>query len=238
MNLLVYRLIKLHPNETTQFVENILSAVLDPLSLAQQKKEVETIRVGFPLLYALWNTFKNQVDQSINVRTLSDALKEEQLRIFHYSTKSLHVGKCETLEEFMRIYARRWQVTMFLLCDLHLVRPNLVTVEALHVMFRLGHYLEWEGSVGNDVGVWKIDLETGEPNSFLFWARSNNKNPSDSAVEEFLKVVEKHNKEIVEKLHSEAQALSFFDVTVFLGSSIGLVQKYYTLAELMKSAKL
>jgi hypothetical protein len=106
MNLLIYRLIKLHPIESTQFVENILSAVLNPLSLAQQKKEVETIRVGFPLLYALWNTFKNQVDQSINVRPLADALKDEQLRIFHYCMKSLHVGKSENLEEFMRVYAR------------------------------------------------------------------------------------------------------------------------------------
>jgi len=189
-------------------------------------------------LYALWNTFKNQVDQSINVRPLADALKEEQLRIFHYSMKSLHVAKSENLEDFMRVHARRWQVTMFLLCDLHLVRPNLITAEALHVMFRLGHHLEWEGTVGNDLGKWKIDLETGEQNSFLFWARINNKNPSETSVEEFLKEVEKRNKAIVEKLHSETNVISFFDVNMFLGSSIPLVQRYYSLAELMRSAKL
>jgi len=106
------------------------------------------------------------------------------------------------------------------------------------MMFRLGHYLEWEGTVGMDLGKWKMDLETGEPNSFLFWAKVNNKNPSEGSVEEFLKAVEKHNKEIVDKLLTEAHALSFFDLTMFLGSSIPLVQKYYALAELMKSAKL
>jgi hypothetical protein len=118
------------------------------------------------------------------------------------------------------------------------VRPNLITAEALHAMFLLGHYLEWEGTVGNDIGKWKIDLETGEQNCFLFWTRVNKKSPSESSLEEFLKEVEKRNKTIVDKLKSEANALSFFDITVFLNSSIPLVQRYYTLAELMKSAKL
>lgn len=239
MNLIIYRLIVLHPSETTQFVENILSAVLNPLSIAQQKKNLDAIRVGFPLLYALWNTFKNQVDESINVKPLADALKEEQLRIFHYCTKSLTVTKtAENLENFMQIHARRWQVTMFLLCDLQLVRPNLVTSEALHVMFRLGHYLEWEGTIANDLGKWKSDLTTDEPNSYLFWITLNGKEISEASTEEFLKEVDKRNKTIVEKLLSEGNLIPFFDLTVFLNSSIPVVQRYYTLVELMRSAKL
>eukprot|EP01125_Pyxidicula_operculata_P004586 TRINITY_DN1728_c0_g1_i1.p1 TRINITY_DN1728_c0_g1~~TRINITY_DN1728_c0_g1_i1.p1 ORF type:complete len:824 (+),score=163.68 TRINITY_DN1728_c0_g1_i1:965-3436(+) len=238
MNLLVYRLIKMHPKETSAFIENILSAVLNPLSIAKQMTHVETIRIGFPLLYELWNVFKNQIDQTVNVKPLVDALKEEQNRVFHYCTKSIHINNATTFEEFMRVHSRRWQVTMFLLCDMQQVGPNLVNTESIHFMFRLGQYLEWEGTIAQDIGVWQRDYETGENNSYVFWLRVNNKQHSEPVLEEFLKFVEQRSAKKMEKLLKEKHAAQFFDLSIFLDSSIPVVQRYFQLVEIMKLAKL
>jgi hypothetical protein len=71
----------------------------------------------------------------------------------------------------MRTHARRFQVTIFLLCDLQSVAPNLITAASLHYFFRLGHYLEWEGTIANDLGNARRALSTGENNSYTFWLK-------------------------------------------------------------------
>jgi hypothetical protein len=81
MNVLIYRLVKLYPDDTAEFLERVLSAELNPLSKIAEDKP-PAVRVGFSLLLALWQVFKHQVDAIVSVPALANALKEEQLRIF------------------------------------------------------------------------------------------------------------------------------------------------------------
>jgi len=255
MNLLVYRLMKMHPSETTQLIQALIARTFHPLDIARNYTQHSTITIGFPLLVKLWNSFRSTVEDQIPLRILCDALVEEQLRVFYYATKSVNCRDSKTLKEFMVTHAKRWQVTMFLLCDLYLVvqhqqqqqqqqqqaRLPAVNSNSLHFIFELGHFLEWEGTIAHDLGKWPRDIFQNENNAFLFWFKDQSQTTKDmgSAVNAFLKefttTQERRRKSLIsEKHHVE----SFLNLAQFLTNNVPLVQQYYKVDNIISHAKM
>uniref|UniRef100_A0A6B2KY20 hydroxymethylglutaryl-CoA reductase (NADPH) n=1 Tax=Arcella intermedia TaxID=1963864 RepID=A0A6B2KY20_9EUKA len=250
MNLLVYRLIKIHPIETSQFIGNVLSAILNPLSIVKDNYP-ETIKVGFPLLYALWNVFKNHVESTVGLSgvkhtqssqsnyhqltefDIAEAIKEEQLRIFYFAVKSIELKDAENLFEFLETYSRRWQITMFILCELKLVPLNLVNSEILHFLFKLGKYLEWEATVAHDVAKWKRDKENGETNSYLWWLKHSQISHSPENIKVFLDQIATKNKRRLAKLMQTP--IDIIDMNTIQSRILPSIRKFYAVLELMQS---
>eukprot|EP01128_Nolandella_sp_AFSM9_P003960 TRINITY_DN1741_c0_g1_i1.p1 TRINITY_DN1741_c0_g1~~TRINITY_DN1741_c0_g1_i1.p1 ORF type:complete len:842 (+),score=175.96 TRINITY_DN1741_c0_g1_i1:149-2527(+) len=237
MNRLIYTLVDRYPEETRRFLNGMLTAVLNPLSWLRKRDE-EVLLVAFPLLDALWNVFKNQVDQSVNILTLANAIKEEQLRTFAACANSvdLHTSDAD-FEEYMQVHSRTWQVTLFLLLDLQSINPNLISANTLHFFFDLGHYLECEGMIGIDFSNWELCQTTGKNNSYLYWLQLQQKKHTEQTIQTFLETMAERNQKMREKLLSDKDVAAFFDVSLFL-DNLPVVQRYYAIAEMLKSAKL
>jgi len=161
VNLLLFRLIEEEPAASRQLVQNLLFVHLNPLVFIKQLPSVkEVFLVGAPLFTAIFSFLKHQIDQ-VSVRTLSNALKEEQLRVISSALVMMDLNEtAKDLEQFLSVHSRRYQVTFFLLCDLISVNPNLITPASLRFMFLLGSYLEMEGVICYDLAYWeKVDLQ-------------------------------------------------------------------------------
>ena len=226
LNILCHRLVSLHPEETHMFIEKILAAELNPLSMVKESHP-RTLRVGFSLVLSLWQVFKHQVEASITVPSLANALKEEQLRIFSSSFRNREMTT-RSLDRFMSTHTKRWQVTMFLLCDLQSLPENLITAERLFFLFKLGQFFEYEGTVAHDIAKWERDQKEGNPNCFLLWLSINNKTASPETVRQFVAEIEEANEKKKKKLLETKEPLEFFDVKVFL-QAIPVVRKHYGL---------
>lgn len=226
LNILTHRLMALHQEETIEFIEKILAAELNPLS-AVTESHPRTIRVGFALTLALWQVFKHQVEASITVPSLANALKEEQLRIFSASVRNREI-KTNSLDRFMSTHAKRWQVTMFLLCDLQSLPEHLITPERLFFLFKLGQFFESEGTVAHDIAKWERDQKEGNPNSYLLWLSIHKKTPSTDTMRQFVTEIEEANDKKKRKLLETKEPREFFDVKFFL-QAIPVVRKHYGL---------
>lgn len=225
-NIILYRLLQINPEETSRFVSKILAAELNPLSRVN-KLDSQALMVGFPLLLALWQGFKYQVDASVNSNSLSNAMREEQLRIFSAAIRTKEAMASETsFDNFMSVHVKRWQVTMFLLCDIHSLPSDLVTQERLFFIFKLGSFFEWEGTIAHDIAKWKRDLEKSLPNTYLFWLKSKNQKPSNDLLKAFIRDVEERMEKKKSKLMEVKEPNEFFDSTVFL-QAIPVVRGYY-----------
>jgi hydroxymethylglutaryl-CoA reductase len=227
LNILTHRLVSLHPEETIEFIEKILAAELNPLSMVKES-DSRTIRVGFSLILSLWQVFKHQIEASITLPSLANALKEEQLRIFSASVRSRDAVKSKSLDRFMSTHTKRWQVTMFLLCDLQSLPEHLITPERLFFLFKLGQFFESEGTIAHDIAKWERDLKEGNPNSYLLWLKLHSKSPSTESLRQFISEIEEANEKKKKKLLETKEPTEFFDVKVFL-QAIPVVRKHYGL---------
>ena len=144
------------------------------------------MRVGFALVVSLWQVFKHQVEANVTVLHLASSLKEEQCRIFSASIRSRELMKLNQLEKFLQIHCKRWQVTMFLLIDLHGLPTNVpFGSERLFFFFKLGMFFEYEGTIARDVARCDRDKAEGEPNLYLFWLQLNKKDNSKESLNQF-----------------------------------------------------
>lgn len=215
-NIILYRLLKINPEETARFVTKILAAELNPLSMVS-KLESPILMVGFPLLLALWQGFKYQVDASVNSNSLSNAMREEQLRIFSAAIRTRESMSSKTsLEDFMSVHVKRWQVTMFLLCDIHSLPSDLVTQERLFFIFKLGSFFEWEGTIAHDIAKWERDMKKDNPNAYVFWLNMKNQKPSKDLLKAFLLDIEGKMEKKKAKLLEAKEPNEFFDSSIFL----------------------
>lgn len=226
LNILTHRLISLHQDETIEFIEKILAAELNPLSMVTESHP-RIIRVGFALVLSLWQVFKHQVEASITVPSLANALKEEQLRIFSATIRNREMTT-RSLDRFMSTHTKRWQVTMFLLCDLQSLPEHLITPERLFFLFKLGQFFESEGTIAHDIAKWERDQKQGNPNSYLLWLSIHNKTPSPDTMRQFVAEIEEANDKKKKKLLETKEPREFFDVKFFL-QAIPVVRKHYGL---------
>lgn len=81
-------MIEEEPQSAHQLVENILSSNPKPLEFLTSTIHRDLFLVGAPLLIAMWNVMKNEIDQ-IPVLQLAQAFQEEQLRIIASSIKMI-----------------------------------------------------------------------------------------------------------------------------------------------------
>jgi len=125
---------------------------------------------------------------------------------------------------------------MFLLCELQLVPPNLITADTLHFIFKLGHFLEWEGTIAHDLSKWKRDHETGELNSYLWWLHHNNKTHSDTTVKQFLAEAEGNNKKRLEKISNTPT--NVIDINLILSKTLPNIRQFYAVADIIRTSKL
>lgn len=235
MNVLIYRLVKLHPDDTSDFLERVLSAELNPLSKISEEKP-SAVRVGFSLLLALWQVFKHQVDAIVSVPSLANALKEEQLRIFSALFRTPEVYKsAKSLDRFMATHSKRFQSSMFLLCDLYGLPDNLITPERLFLIFKLGQYFEWEGIVAHDVARWERDLAEDAPNVYSFWLRTSNLKPDSANLQKFLGEIDKQLQSKKRKLLEAKVPVDVMDARKVLDAT-KILRQHYGLAKDASSA--
>jgi len=238
MNLLLFRLIDEDAAATRQLIQNILFQSLDPLLFIKQLKAAkEVFVVGAPLFCSLFSIFKHEVDQQISVRALANALKEEQLRVFSSAINMIDLQEtAKDFEQFLSVHSRRYQVTVFLLCDLISINPNLITPASLRFMLLLGNYLEMEGVICHDLAYW--GKAGGGNNAYQFWLKIENKVHNDKTPEEFMNVTRLLSQEKKDKLLADSSAAPFFDISLFIKETTDVVQQYYEIMEIMLQAKL
>jgi hypothetical protein len=87
INIVIHRLIILHYEKTESLIDNIIADDLNPLH-GINDNDPEEIRVGFPLVLALWQVFKHEVEASVGYRLLASTLLEEQRRILSACVRS------------------------------------------------------------------------------------------------------------------------------------------------------
>jgi len=240
LNLLQFKLIEEEPQAAHQLVENILSVSPRPLDFLVSSIHRELFLVGAPLLIALWNVMKNEIDQ-IPVLSLASTFKEEQLRIITASTQMIGLRhKAIDLEQLMTIHSRRFPVTIFLLCELLTVDPYLITPQSLDFLLLLGNYLEWEGTLCHDLAYWEQAQHSIHTNNvYLWWLNQQNKLylHSPETMEEFVSVTNRFLDTKKYKLLAMRDAAPFFDVSLFMQSSQNSVAHYFQVMEIIKKAK-
>lgn len=138
------------------------------------------LQVGLPLLLALWQVFELRVNQWVGKRLLANVLLEEQRRIIsalvasssavpnlhdlyaeqHQHQPQPHHSLTETFSEFMSVHAKRFQMSLFLLCDAINFDPTLITENRLKFLLYLGAYLEWEQARMHDISKERIGRDT------------------------------------------------------------------------------
>jgi len=242
IHLVLFQLLCEEPKATHHLVENILSASLTPLEfILEEGNHQEVFLVGAPLLVALWRTMKNEIDQ-IPVPSLANALKEEEMRVIACALKIVALsqnGATTSFENFLNIHSRRYQVTIFLLCELITVPPNLITPACLAFMFLLGSYLEMEGSIVHDLSHWEVNPNDTTKNSYLFWLyKKGLVHEGKVTRDQFLQETQQLLNMKKEKLLLMRESAPFFDLSLFLTSTQDVYQHYKNLMEMFAVAKL
>jgi len=199
--------------DTGIFRKNILDIADDVKNLS----DPTLIQVGFPLLLALWQVFELRVVQWVGHSSLSSSLLEEQRKVISAIVSSpippykpsevrppvVINGKAQdtpylnAFNRFIPIYAKRFQVTMILLCNAISFDPTLINSRRIKFLLTLGSYLEWELAKDHDLGRLGRDLMliqnqnqklshdgsigNGITNSFIIWKEMREKtNPKQN----------------------------------------------------------
>jgi hydroxymethylglutaryl-CoA reductase len=228
INIVIHRLIILNYEKTETFIDSIITDDLNPL-VGISENDTEDIRVGFPLVLALWQIFKHEVDASVGYRLLATALLEEQRRILTACVRSKKAIMNEVpFEEFMQSYTKRWQATMFLLIDLTAISPSLLTSDRLVFVLRLGVFFEWEGTIAHDVGRYERDTRKNIPNAYAYWLFLNKREHSLEAMQHFVHYAFSLNEPRKQSLLQSEEMTEFFDTKSFL-RSVEELREFYEL---------
>eukprot|EP00127_Corallochytrium_limacisporum_P004521 Clim_evm21s166 gene=Clim_evmTU21s166 len=199
----------------------------------------EEAALGLSLLLSMWQVFYSQVDEYVGSSTLSMILKDEQARILASLVQqpqgSLPV---DTLEAYIDIHSRRFQVSVFLLVDAVALDEDseLLTPEKINLLLRIGRLLEWEGSMVHDIARYERDVSMGMPNAYAFWLDKEGKTHSPESVAGFNHTVMSMVARDRVGMAKEND-LSFFDQESF-DRSLNVMREYYNLPQLISSTQL
>ncbi|KAJ3085463.1 hypothetical protein HK102_014149 [Quaeritorhiza haematococci] len=139
----------------------------EDLMTSSSAREPSLLQIGLPLLLALWQVFEHNVKQWVGHRTLAKTLVSEQRNVVDALVQPLstddpdvHVSKPDAdFAQFMSVHAKRFQVTIFLLCDAIQFDPEFLTKTSLDFMVSFGSHLEWEQSVTHDLSPQRLERD-------------------------------------------------------------------------------
>ncbi|KAJ3153931.1 hypothetical protein HDU89_008797 [Geranomyces variabilis] len=157
------------------------------------------LRIGFPLVLALWQVFEFRVQQWVGKPVLARALIDEQWRVVsalvdvplgtpppaghhHHHSHNHHNGTShsqrshshsqrhhsrngtgasdlepiETFQRAMATHAKRFQSTMFVLCDAITFPEGDVTASFVSLLAGIGNALEWNHAVAHDLSASRL----------------------------------------------------------------------------------
>ncbi|KJE88891.1 hydroxymethylglutaryl-CoA reductase [Capsaspora owczarzaki ATCC 30864] len=182
------------------------------------------LRVGLPLLLSLWHVFEYRVEQAAGpARDFARLILDEQSRVLSslianpaattvggdfcaaqsesgpLSERLLAENKreydIEALTDFLGTHAKRFHVTLFLLCDALADHESRWSPPRLARLCRVGRYLEWQGAIVHDIARHDRDRHDGTPNALLYWLQlptrdraSASGTVTDDLVSEFVRV--------------------------------------------------
>jgi len=207
------------------------------------------MRVGFPLLMALWQVFEVEFAQHLGQQEIAIAILEDQCQILHSLVFPYPEPSEPTLNfpEFMSNQMKKFQITLFLLCDAIGFESNVITSQFIRASLLLGSYLEWEGIVAHDVIHAKRDESNDSPNAFVYWKhlkkaekgsqsngnliRIQDEKGEEMLKKEFLRANRK-TKEIEKVFREQPELSQYFDLQLVLNSSKAILE-YYSLGGLI-----
>ncbi|KAI8907742.1 hypothetical protein DFJ77DRAFT_434250 [Powellomyces hirtus] len=133
------------------------------------------LSIGFPLVLALWQVFEFRVQQWVGKPVLARALIDEQWRVVlaltntplhtppshnhhhnHHHRHTAHpdvseLAPLEVFEMAMSTHSKRFQSTMFVLCDAITFPEREITPSFVHLLAGIGKTLEWNHAVAHDL---------------------------------------------------------------------------------------
>lgn len=234
LNVISNQLMVTFPKETSQFLERLVpngencgnhsgACELNMFNETSRLSQNPVLVVGFPLLYALFKTFRYHVEQWISTThpLLAKAMIAEQRYILncishkhdlYNSFNQADVRKTTNdLPTMMKIHSKRMQVTMNLLCECVGTLPKDLNSVRLSYVHRWGEFLELEATVAHDLSRWERDLHDGIPNVYVYWLRSHKLEHSLSSVEQFQNFVNSVSTSKREELFSQHKSISTED---------------------------
>ncbi|KAI9014630.1 hydroxymethylglutaryl-CoA reductase [Gaertneriomyces semiglobifer] len=143
--------------------------------------------MGFPLVLAIWQVFEFRVQQWVGEPVLARALIDEQYQVVLALTDKPLLHPSPTFPAVARIHAKRFQSSVFSLCDAISFPEAIINRNLVRTMQRIGERLEHEHAVAHDVSErrlsrdirdacergWSDDggLGHGPANLFLLWLK-------------------------------------------------------------------
>ena len=226
MNIMTRKLLSKHPEPVCLFLKiglkhlesGIVESAWYPMSNQLQeftKLRDSTLSIGLSLLLSLWQVFEYRVSQWIGNELLASRILTEQRAIFFALMGDIPTSPSPLshFQLYMRLHSKRFQVTMFLLCDAISFDTNLITTNSMEFICNLGFNFEYEQTAAHDLSPRKLarDLDqvahhglaldaslthSQAVNGFLFWLHrvkkyswQNLKNHSITEKKEFVALV-------------------------------------------------
>ena len=147
------------------------------------------LSVGAPLFLAIWQMIQYRVVQWVGDGNLSESILQEQLYVIECLVSTVSASNdaenLTRLEAVVELHARRFQVTMFLLCD-SISFDGKLKMSEIEELKRLGSRLEREQAIAHDLSPERLsrdielanteeklsvngDLRYGVVNTVLIW---------------------------------------------------------------------
>jgi hypothetical protein len=98
----------------------------------------------------------------------------------------------KTLERFMMTHTKRWQSTMFLLCDMQSLPATAIDADRLFLVFKLGSFYEWASAVAHDVARSERDAKENAPNVYIWWLINKQETHSQNNMQVFLREIDQY----------------------------------------------
>jgi len=209
-------------------------------------------RLIYRIFTALYQVFYYDSERAVDSR-LKRALQEEQLVVLaslvvtkenvlqHLQEQLSPVSEkgdgasqkgeldVMVLDGLWRLCRKRWQATLFLLCDAMVLSANSLEGPRLSFIKDLGTYFEQEGCTAHDITKWSRDNDRMDAvNIYLLWCEVLHLNPGDSANERaMLALADQKNETLSRRLINQ-------DLMMMLESSS---YEWLNVKELLKRAQ-
>lgn len=211
------------------FPTSLANELLDRSAEVRQ----DIVRVGFPLVVALFQAMQHQVHQWVGESRLAKMLVDEQCRILLSFTRfqapdterhalrtravsavSDHTGdddeemrKQQLFNKAMQVLSKRLQVTLCLLCDQIGFSSNIIDNKHIRVVRLLGGYFEWHVAAVHDVKRYEREFSSHRKkwNTYAQWLGLHNMEDSIHARQGFFDAVRRGCDEWRKALAQDAQ---------------------------------
>jgi hypothetical protein len=161
-------------------------------------KKCSFLKIGLPLLLALWQVFEARIYESVGTFELQTALLEEQ----RYVVASLiTITNFNDFDCFLELQSRRLQISLFLYCDAVTFDETWLKESTFKMLNDIGRRVETSHCLTHDLSPERLkrdlmklnenmlapngDLADGVSNSFLVWLFMKKNYSEDQIKSEF-----------------------------------------------------